>query len=423
MTYYHVRIVLHPSDTSKPPHREIKLDLTREELEQRFLAPRRKGKPIAINGKTMSWDDLDRIIINETEQSSEHIRPIVESEHKRERDSSTVGGLFLSSVPWDIADKGENVTDEFITGPPGSELDESNADMRQSRPSKDVRTVFVVHGRNQEARDAVFDFLRAIDLHPLEWSEAVSATAKPSPYVGEILDAAFSRAHAIVVLFTPDDEARLREPFRAENDPPHETQLTGQARPNVLFEAGMAMARSQDRTILVELGNLRPYSDIGGRHIIRLDNSSQRRQEFAQRLQNAGCPAKLTGTDWHTAGGFAAALDNLVQESSDSVVVVEQQSPIANPIQLSEEARELIVEAAKDASGTICRTQTFSGLNVETNSRNFVKIGSIRSAAKCEQAMQDLLYHGLIKDLKGKGEVFEVTSKGFEVADGLGTSQ
>ena len=370
----------------------------------------------------MSWDDIDRIFINETEQSSERFRPIVESEHKRERDSSPTHGLFLFPVPWGIAAKGKDVTDEFITEPPGFELDEGNADMRQSRPSKDVRTVFVVHGRNEAARKAMFEFLIALDLHPLEWSESVTDTGKASPYIGEILDAAFSRAHAIVVLFTPDDEARLREPFRAENDPPHETQLTGQARPNVLFEAGMAMARSQDRTILVELGNLRPYSDIGGRHIIRLDNSSQRRQEFAQRLQNAGCPAKLTGTDWRTAGDFAAALDNLVQESSDSVAVVEQQSPIANPIQLSEEARELIVEATKDASGIICKTQTFSGLNVETNGRNFVKIGSIRSAARCEQAIQDLLDHGLIKDPKGKGEVFEVTHKGFEIADGLGTS-
>ena len=142
----------------------------------------------------------------------------------------------------------------------------------------------------------------------MEWSESVTDTGKASPYIGEILDVAFSRAHATVVLFTPDDEARLKEPFRAENDPPHEAQLTGQPRPNVLFEAGIAMARSQDRTILVELGNLRPYSDIGGRYTIRLYNSTQRRQELAQRLQNAGCPAKLTGTDWHTAGDFEGAI-------------------------------------------------------------------------------------------------------------------
>ena len=160
-----------------------------------------------------------------------------------------------------------------------------------------------------------FDFLRAIGLHPLEWSEAVRATGKTSPYIGEILDAAFSLAHAVVILLTPDDEARLRESFWAENEPPHETQLTGQARPNVLFEAGMAMGRSQDRTVLVELGDLRPFSDVAGRHAIRLANNSQRRQELAQRLEAAGCPVNLQGTDWHTAGDFEAALALLTEWS------------------------------------------------------------------------------------------------------------
>lgn len=168
--------------------------------------------------------------------------------------------------------------------------------------------VFVVHGRNQKARDALFAYLRAIGLQPLEWNEAVLATGKASPYIGEILNAAFSQAGAVVVLMTPDDEARLREPFVSANDPPHETELTGQARPNVIFEAGMAMGRDADRTVLIELGSLRPFSDIGGRHVIRLDDRTQRRQELAQRLQSAGCPVNLDGTDWHTAGDFDAAL-------------------------------------------------------------------------------------------------------------------
>ena len=167
---------------------------------------------------------------------------------------------------------------------------------------------FVVHGRNQKARDAMFTFLRTIGLHPLEWNEAVRATGKPMPYIGEILDAAFAQAGAVVVLMTPDDEARLNEPFRSPNDPPHETELTGQARPNVLFEAGMAMGRNAERTILVELGTLRPFSDVAGLHVIRMDNSSQRRQELAQRLESAGCPVNLEGVDWHTAGDFDTAL-------------------------------------------------------------------------------------------------------------------
>ena len=164
---------------------------------------------------------------------------------------------------------GDDVTDDFITGPPGSELEERPAQVKDLLPPTDTREVFVVHGRNLAARDALFEFLRAVDLHPMEWSEAVQATGKATPYTGEILDVAFSRSHAVVVLLTPDDEARLRKSLRATNEPPHETQLTGQARPNVLFEAGMAMARSQDRTILVELGNLRPFSDVGGRHTVK----------------------------------------------------------------------------------------------------------------------------------------------------------
>lgn len=171
-------------------------------------------------------------------------------------------------------------------------------------PVADPQAVFVVHGRDRSVRDAMFAFLRAIGLHPLEWAEVVKATGKPTPYIGEILEAAFSSARAVVVLMTPDDEARLREPFREDGDDVNETKLTPQARPNVLFEAGMAMGGSPDRTILVEVGVLRPFSDIGGRHVIRLDDSMARRQQLAQRLQSAGCPVNLAGIDWHTAGRF-----------------------------------------------------------------------------------------------------------------------
>ena len=173
-----------------------------------------------------------------------------------------------------------------------------------AKPTADKRVVFVVHGRSAGLRNSMFAFLRAIGLHPLEWSEAIRATGKPTPYIGEILDAAFSQAQAVVVLLTPDDEARLRSGLVSEADPEHERVLTPQARPNVLFEAGMAIGRFPDRTVLVEVGKLRPFSDIGGRHVVRMDGSSQRRQELAHRLRDAGCAVVLDGTDWHTAGGF-----------------------------------------------------------------------------------------------------------------------
>lgn len=169
----------------------------------------------------------------------------------------------------------------------------------------DSRKIFVVHGRNSKANRAMFTFLRSIGLQPLEWSEAVAATGKASPYVGEVLDTAFSVAQAVVVLMTPDDVAMLQEPFRNPDDERYETELTPQARPNVLFEAGMAMGRNPDRTVLVELGKLRPFSDIGGRHTIRLSDSTAARQNLAQRLQTAGCAVNLVGTHWHDEGDFS----------------------------------------------------------------------------------------------------------------------
>ncbi|HRE01624.1 MAG TPA: nucleotide-binding protein, partial [Ilumatobacteraceae bacterium] len=71
----------------------------------------------------------------------------------------------------------------------------------------DPRKVFVVHGRNALARRGLFEFLRALDLDPIEWSEALHMTGQASPYIGNVLDAAFGAAQAVVVLQTPDDVA------------------------------------------------------------------------------------------------------------------------------------------------------------------------------------------------------------------------
>lgn len=170
--------------------------------------------------------------------------------------------------------------------------------------NQDKKKVFVVHGRNSAARDAMFSFLRSLGLQPIEWSEAVQLTGETSPFIGSILDAAFDKAQAVVVLMTPDDVAYLHQRFVSDDDPPYEINPTPQARPNVLFEAGMAMGRYPDRTIIVELGSIRPFSDIGGRHVVRINNTSQRRQDLADRLSAARCDVNISGRDWHSAGDF-----------------------------------------------------------------------------------------------------------------------
>lgn len=180
------------------------------------------------------------------------------------------------------------------------------ADSSEGVEIMDSRRVFVIHGRNEAARTAMFDWLRALDLKPTEWGEAIKMTGKTSPYIGEILEAAFSNAQAVVALMTDDEEVQLRDSLLKEGEA---SSRAFQARPNVIFEAGLAFGLHPKRTIIVELGNLRPFSDLSGIHVIRLDNTAARRQDFIERLKIAGCSVDIDGkTDWTTTGNFEAAV-------------------------------------------------------------------------------------------------------------------
>lgn len=158
------------------------------------------------------------------------------------------------------------------------------------------RRVFVVHGRDNAARLAMFAFLRAIDLRPTEWPEAVA-----SPFIGHVLDVALGEAQAIVVLMTPDDMAYLRADYAAGTDDP-DVRPQGQARPNVLFEAGMAMGRDPARTLDCDLVRVKdrtcwedwPGADVEGGRL-----TSQRPGLAPKRLclaDTPGSPATRRGT-------------------------------------------------------------------------------------------------------------------------------
>jgi len=174
------------------------------------------------------------------------------------------------------------------------------------KPHKPVRgrRVFVVHGRNEPLRKALFEFLKALDLQPIEWTVGIKETGLGSPTVKHIIDAMFSKAVAVVVLLTPDDLVLLKPDLQKKSDSAVEKEQVGQARPNVLFEAGMAVSSHPESTVLVQVGNVKPFTDIGGVHITHLDNTPEKRNELITKLRNAGCAVDLSGTEWITDGNF-----------------------------------------------------------------------------------------------------------------------
>jgi len=175
----------------------------------------------------------------------------------------------------------------------------------QRRVKPPGKSVWIVHGRDDKLRRAMFDFVRSIGLEPLEWSSAVKATRKGSPYPGEVLDKAFAKASAVIVLLTPDDEAQLRKIHWRKGEEKYEKKLMGQARPNVLFEAGMAFGTHPSQTVLVEIGKCRPFSDTLGRLVVRMNDTPAKRKELADRLAAAGCIIDITSNAWMDAGDFS----------------------------------------------------------------------------------------------------------------------
>lgn len=84
---------------------------------------------------------------------------------------------------------------------------------------------------------------------------------------------------------------------------------------------------------------------------------------------------------------------------------------------LSPEARILLKEASLDPHGSILYIRHLGGTNIQTNGKNVIPSGERRDVAKWEQALEELTNMGLVVARGHKGEVFEVSSLGYQVAD------
>lgn len=246
------------------------------------------------------------------------------------RDVESIDDVLKAHAPYEPA---QAAWARAVSMPQLDELEPSNGEDGAELGASDTEevphnTVFVVYGRNEPARAAMFDFLASLGLEPLTWEKLLATTGDGAPYVGQVLTAGFRVAQAVVVLLTPDDEARLRPAFHRDRDPAYEKEYTHQARPNVLFEAGMALVSHEHRTVIVELGELRPFSDVAGRNTIRMNDSVEKRQALASRLDTAGCSVDLSG-NWREAGHFAAALEVGPGDGDEAATVSPRQAHFA----------------------------------------------------------------------------------------------
>jgi hypothetical protein len=89
-------------------------------------------------------------------------------------------------------------------------------------------------------------------------------------------------------------------------------------------------------------------------------------------------------------------------------------------VRLSTDAHILLDAAARE-DGTVMKISALSGTRVQAGRTTFTtENGEARDEARWIGVVGELIDNGLIEDRAGKGEVFFVTHRGYDIADGLG---
>ena len=199
-----------------------------------------------------------------------------------------------------------------------------------------------MHGRDEEVKDAIIALLKAIGVRVITSSNTLSELDLNKRDVWQAVRKGFERAHAAVILFTPDEVSFLRPELWTALDTPGIKGPRFQPRQNVLLELGYALHEWEDRTIYITVGNVDPPIGREGKWIAGIPGMMPKefREHVAKMVQQVfSSPAILSKmgfkTDefktfvesiasrkkqWRNAGKIQAIYDREKQRISPSFI-------------------------------------------------------------------------------------------------------
>lgn len=269
------------SQKSNKSYDEVKMDLTEEEVKTRFIEPYENGESLFINGKTIPITDLDRIRITTNNSPSKEIIKQIEYEDMQ----SSIAVLGGPTDEWRAADRGKDVTDNYIQGAPGYKKKEKKNEkfVKNVNSSEFSKTkVFIVHGHDINLKNDLEIFLREIKLDPIvlhrQPDEGLTVIEKFERYS----DVGFA-----FILLTPDDIAFSSSKLKL---PDNERELEYRARQNVIFEFGYFAAKlGRPRVCCLYKEGTKLPSDLSGLLYKKISSSIEEiGYALIKELQHAG---------------------------------------------------------------------------------------------------------------------------------------
>ncbi len=265
--FYHV-IVKPKSDNG---YGEYKTDLTREQLVSRYVEQYEQGKPILINGKTVTSDDIERINFHRSDKTIESYTPAI----KREQQNSSVLFIGGPSYTHTAICRSENVTDDFISGPPGYKKELQTNNSKTVLNSADRSKVFIVHGHDQAAQTKVARFIEKLGLEAIILHEQASSGRTIIEKIEH-----YSNVDFAIVLYTPDDLGNVK--IKAD-------ELNGRARQNVVFEHGYLIGKlGRENVVALVEPPIELPNDISGVVYINIDEGLAWQLQLAKEMKQSG---------------------------------------------------------------------------------------------------------------------------------------
>ncbi len=277
MPYYHVRIT---TTTSKNPYYEWdKTDLS--EIKKRIVIPFLKEERVRFSGQFLPALDIRSIVIVESEWT-------VKEHHHYINEKAKTQGIFIIYSPSIMFNEGERYVRDIsdrVFEECSSQIQEatpkSNA-LTSDKPSKtiDKSKVFIVHGHDDAAKQAVARFVEKIGLEAIILHEQASS----GKTIIEKIEASSNVGFAIV-LYTPCDVGASK----GEKD-----QLKPRARQNVIFEHGYLIGKIGRKNVCALVkGNIETPNDISGVVYIKMDESEAWKYQVAKEMKARGYDVDL----------------------------------------------------------------------------------------------------------------------------------
>jgi putative nucleotide-binding protein containing TIR-like domain len=269
MPYYHVLI-----ETNNPDEQYYELDKTDlSEIKGEVVIPLLKGDQFMFNGYFLDKTKVKRILIKESDCTSKKYADDMDKKYPdyplpTQEQEIVMDDEYTRNITNRIKKECESQIQEATTKSEALTPDKPKIPMDKSK-------VFIVHGHDNAAKEAVARFIEKIGLKAIILHEQASS----GKTIIEKIEANSNVGFAIV-LYTPCDLGASK----AEKD-----QLRPRARQNVVFEHGYLIGKiGRENVCALVKGDIEKPTDISGVVYIPMDEGDGWKLAIAKEMRDRG---------------------------------------------------------------------------------------------------------------------------------------